>query len=260
MFQGLDQVRFDGILHEHRHGAFAAELMDVDGVAVQIRTDDDPAEAAFQVLQIRGKAQDGHDFRSHRDHEAVFPREAAGLAAQSHNDVAQGAVVHVHDAAPGDLAGIDAQLIPLLDVVVDHGRQQVVGCRDRMHIPREMEVDIVHRDDLGIAAAGSTALDAEHRSQGRFAQGYDSLLADLVQSLHKADARRGLAFTGRSRCNGRHEDQFAVGFVFQTLQHVQGDLSLIMAVLLQLFRMDIQLGGDLVDRFHYIFLGNLNIA
>ncbi len=39
---------------------------------------------------------------------------------------AQRAVVHVHDAAPGDAAAVDAELVAPVDVVVDQGREQVV--------------------------------------------------------------------------------------------------------------------------------------
>ena len=65
------------------------------------------------------------------------------------------------------LAGVDAQCIALLDVVVDEGAQQVVGGGDGVHIAGEVEVDVLHGDNLGIAAAGSTALDAEYRARGR---------------------------------------------------------------------------------------------
>ena len=42
-------------------------------------------------------------------------------------DLAQRAVVHVQHALPGDAAHVEAELVAVVDVVVDHRGQQVVG-------------------------------------------------------------------------------------------------------------------------------------
>ena len=52
-----------------------------------------------------------------------------------------------------------------LNVVVKHGRKQIVGRADRMKIARKMQIDVLHGNDLGVSAAGCTALDAEHRTK-----------------------------------------------------------------------------------------------
>ena len=51
-------------------------------------------------------------------------------------------------------------------MVVQNSAQQVVGSGDGVHIAGEVQVDVLHRNDLCIAAAGSAALDAEYRTQG----------------------------------------------------------------------------------------------
>ena len=89
-----------------------------------------------------------------------------GLAAEADDDVAQRAVIEIEHALPGDAAHIDVERIALLDVVVNDGRQQIVRRRDGMEIPREMQVDVLHRHDLGITAAGRTALEAEAGAEG----------------------------------------------------------------------------------------------
>jgi hypothetical protein len=76
-------------------------------------------------------------------------------------DLAQRAVVHVEHAAPDDPAGVDLQLVAPVDVVVDHRRQQVVRAGDGVEIAGEVEVHVLHRHDLRIAAAGRAALHAE---------------------------------------------------------------------------------------------------
>ena len=47
-------------------------------------------------------------------------------AAERVDDRAQRAVVHVHDAAPGDAARVEAERVAPVDVVVDQRREQVV--------------------------------------------------------------------------------------------------------------------------------------
>ena len=117
VFDGLDQVRFDGILHEDSHSPFDAELAGRDQIAVQVIGYGDVAHAFLEVHEVAGQAEGCHDFRCDSDHEVVFPRETADFAAHADDDVAQGPVVHVHDALPDDAAHVDAQGIALVDVI-----------------------------------------------------------------------------------------------------------------------------------------------
>ena len=131
---------------------------------------EDYISAESLVGEVTGQAEGCHDFRCDSDHEVVFPRETADFAAHADDDVAQGPVVHVHDALPDDAAHVDAQGIALVDVIIDGCGQEVVGSRNGMHVAGKMQVDVFHRQDLGVTTAGSTAFDAEYRTQGRFAQ------------------------------------------------------------------------------------------
>src|SRR5699024_11635097 len=117
-----------------------------------------------------GQAEDGHDLAGHRDVEAILPRGAVDLAAQPVHQEAELPVIHIHAALPGDAARVDVQRVALLDGVVDHGRQQVVGGADGVDVAGEVEVDVLHRHDLGVAAAGRAARSEEHTSelQSRF--------------------------------------------------------------------------------------------
>ena len=56
----------------------------------------------------------------------------------------------------------------------------------------------LHGDNLGIAAAGSTALDAEYRAERGLTQGDDSLLADAGHRLAQTYGSGGFALTGGS--------------------------------------------------------------
>ena len=88
------------------------------------------------------------------------------------------AVVHVDHAPPGDAPHVEARLVALVNVIVDERRQQVVSQRDRGEVAGEMQVDVFHRHDLRVAAAGGAALHAEHRAERGLAQADQRLLAD----------------------------------------------------------------------------------
>ena len=105
--------------------------------------------------------------------------------------------------------------VALVQVVVDHRREQVVGRGDRGEVAGEGEVDVDHRHHLAVPAAGRAALDAEHRSHRRLAQRDDALLADAAQRVGQPDRGRRLALAGRRGRHRRDEHEVSVGPVLQ---------------------------------------------
>ena len=71
----------------------------------------------------------------------------------------------------------------MVDVIVQHGRQQVVGRADGMEVPSKVQVDIFHRNDLGIATPSGAPFDPKDWAKGGFAQGDGSLLANQGQGI-----------------------------------------------------------------------------
>ena len=74
-----------------------------------------------------------------------------------------------------------------------------------MEVAGKVQVDLLHREHLGIAATGSSALDAEARPQRRFTQGHRGLLPYLVQPQRQSYAYCGLAYAGLRGADGRHQ-------------------------------------------------------
>ena len=72
-FDGLDEIRLDGVLEERDEGAAHAEFLNRDGGTVAARADDDAVDAGAQVVKVRGEAKDGHEFGGGRDVEAPLP-------------------------------------------------------------------------------------------------------------------------------------------------------------------------------------------
>ncbi len=90
-----------------------------------------------------------------------------------------------------------------------------VGDRDRREVAREVEVDVLHRHDLRVAAARRAALHAEHRAQRRLAQADHRLLADAGERVAEPDGGGGLALTGGCGRYRRHEDEPALRAVLR---------------------------------------------
>src|SRR5699024_12614355 len=98
-------------------------------------------------------------------------------------DVAEVAGVRVHDAFDAHGAGVDAQLIAVVDVVIHQCAQQVVCRGDRVEVAGEVEVDAFHGHHLGVTATGGPTFHAKDRSQGWFAQCDHRLGADDVERI-----------------------------------------------------------------------------
>ena len=76
-----------------------------------------------------------------------------GLGSQSRHDGAQVAVVHVEHPLPQHFAQREALVAMLVDVVVKQSRYHVVSRGDGMEVTCKVQVDLVHRQHLGMATA-----------------------------------------------------------------------------------------------------------
>lgn len=74
----LQEVRHEGILHEHGHGASHAQVLDGDRIAAPVRADDDAAHALPQILEAGGQGKDRHDLGG--DGDGVFAVRGASEA------------------------------------------------------------------------------------------------------------------------------------------------------------------------------------
>ena len=258
VLQSLDHVGLDGVLQNGSHGTLGLQVVSGDGLAGTAVSHDHLGQAGLHVGQVGGQAQNSHDLRSHDDVEAVLTGHAGGLAAQAAHDVTQLTVVHINNALPGDVAHVDVQSVALLDVVVDQGGHQVVGDADGVEVAGEVQVDVLHGDDLSVAAAGSAALHAEHGAQGGLTQADDGLLAHLVQSVGQTHGSGGLALASGGGADGGHQHQ--LGLAGQVLQGVDVDLGLVVAIVLQLLGLDAHLGGNLLNGEHLGRLGDFDIG
>ena len=257
-FQGLYQVGLQGVPQQGCHGAGCLQVTGSHGLIIIGIGHNNPAQALLQVRHGGSQAEHRHDLAGHGDVEPVLPGRAVHPSAQAVHHEPQLPVVHVHATLPGDLFHVDSQGVPLLNMIVQHRRQQVIRRADGMEVSGEMEIDIFHGHHLGISTAGRTALDTENRAEARLPQSHGHVLADAGQAVRQADGRSGLAFSGGSRGDRRHQDQLA-GLPVRFLKQSRIDLGLVSAVLLHVFFIHVGLFRNLHDRLHFTLLGDLDI-
>ena len=261
VLQSLHEVGRDGLLQQRGHRPVRLQVARQNRLLVRRVADDDAAEALLQIAQAGGETEHRHHLRSHHDVESVLARIAVGHAAEPDDGLAQRAVVHVNHTAPGNAPHVEAELIALMDVIVDERREQVVRERDGGEVAGEVQIDVFHRDHLRVAAARGAALHAEHRPQGRLAQADDGLLADEIQRVSQAHRRGGLALARGSRRDGRDEHQLALGPTVEVRQVVERHFGLVTSVGLELLFRDSQpLAGELHDRPHSRVLRDFDVA
>ena len=248
-----------GVLQQGGHGPLRLQVVGGHRLAVVGVGHDDAAQLLLQVHQTGGQTQHRHDLAGHSDIKAVLPGHALHPAAQAVHNVAQLSVVHVHHPLPGDLLDVDAQGVALLNVVVQHSGQQVVGRANGVEVAGEVEVDVLHGDHLGVPAAGGSPLDAEHRAQRGLTQGGDRLLADLAQAVGQTHRRGGLALAGGGGGDGGHQNQLAVLRLY-LIQKLVVHLGLVPAVALQVLLRHTCRLCDLLDGLHLGALRNFDVC
>ncbi len=98
-------------------------------------------------------------------------------------------------------------------MIVYQGRQHIVRRRDRMKVPREMHIDVGHRDDLGIPSPHIRRPSFRNRAPGSARDRRPRpVLADFIQSVYQTDERRRLAFACRRRTHGGHQNELTLRF------------------------------------------------
>ena len=205
----LEQVGLERVPQEDGHRARDLEVLGRDRGAVLARREHDPAEPGPEVREVAREGEDRHDLGCDRDHELGLARVAVLLAAQADHDLAQRAVADVQDARPQHPVGVDAQGVAMVEVVVDERRGEVVRRADRVDVAREVEVEVLHRDDLAVSTAGRAALDPEHGPEGGLADRHRRPPADPVEPLGQADRGRRLALAQRRRADRGDDDVLA---------------------------------------------------
>jgi hypothetical protein len=112
--------------------------------------------------------------------------------------------------------------------------------------------------DLGVAAAGGPALDAEDRAETRLSHREQDLLAQLPQRLGNPHCHSRLSFPGGGGVDRRHQHQ--AGLAGPCGQIVEPHLGLVLTVEDQVVRSQVQVRGDVRDGARLGCLRDLDIG
>ena len=145
-------------------------------------------------------------------------------------------------------------------MVVQHGAEQVVGSRNGVHIPGEVEIDVLHRNHLRVTAAGGSPLDAENRPQRRLPQGDDRLFPQLRHGFAQADGGGGFPLAGGGGVDGGKKDQLAVRAILHRTKQLVRDLRFVFSVIFQILFRNVQRRRYLSDGTQLRLLGNFNVC
>ena len=256
----LDEIRHQGVAEKHGHGSCGLERRRRHRRLVEGATDDDVAEPTSEIGKAGREAEDSHDLGGNRDVETRLPREAIGDATERGDDVAERPIIHVHDPPPGYATDVEVEAVAPVDVIVDEGGEEIVRRSNRVKVTGEVEVYLLHRYDLRIAAAGGAPLHSQARPERWLAQAHDRPPADSVQGVAETNRGGALALAGRRRRHGRDQDQLAVGMVRSAGDVVERDLGLPGAVLVDVPRRDAEIERDVLDRQQFCGPREFDIA
>src|SRR5947199_1460133 len=248
--QGLDQVRHQRVLQEDRRGPVDVEVAGADRMLLAVEGDHDPLEAGLEVRDALREAEDRHDLARGGDDEPVLPRHAVLRTAEARHDVPQLAVVHVEAPREQDAGRVDVELVPVEDVRVQDRRDQVVRRADGVDVPGEVEVDLLHRQDLGPPASRRAAFRPEDRPEGRLADGDDPLRAEAVQGLAEADRGQRLSLPVAGRGRAGDEDELALPTLSDSIDRRELDFRDEVALQDEVVPRQAEVLGDVDDRPH----------
>ena len=253
ILSGLNEVRSQSVAQKDGYGCSYTEILNGERLALNGVAQEDVLDATAQVVLVLCKTENSHNLRCRSDVKSRLAYNAIGFAAHTGYDVAQSAVVNVEHAVPQNLAQSETVVTVLVHVVVEQCSDSVVSRSDSVEVASEVQVNLVHRQHLGVATATRTALHSEYRTERRLTQSADSVLADVVQTESQTDSNGSLADTSLCRCNGCNEYEVAVLHTL-LVDKACRNLSHIVAVVFKFFCRDAILRG------YYLYLLELRAA
>ena len=255
----LHEVGQKRVFQQDRDGAGDTQVVYRERFIVVGVAQEDIPDATLEVVEVRGEAEDGHDFRSRSDVEARLGRYAIDGTAQAGDDVAQATVVYVQDTFPLDFLQTETSMAILIQMVVEQCRNHVVSRGNGVEIAREVEVDVLHWEDLCVSASCCATLHAETRAEGRFAKDRDRLLPDFVQTERETDGDGSLTDARLGGRDGGNEDEVVLADAL-LVDEMERDFGDVATVVEDFIARDAEAFGDVFDFLQRGFSGYVDIS
>ena len=250
----------DRLVQENGHPPVSMDVPGMNRLPVEGECHEDVPEPPLQIPEVMGQAEDRHDLGGGRDDEMFRPGDPGGFLPHTHDNVPEPPIACIETSFPQDPVGIDLQWIVVVDGVVQHGGEEVVGRCHRRDIAGEVKVDVLHGDHLGVPAPRAHALHPEDGPKGGFPKGKDGGRPEPVQCLGQTDCRGGLPLPLRGRGHGGDEHELPIGFIPEAVEKGEGYLRLEAPEGMELLIEDPHVLCQLLDGTLGYGLGNLEIA
>ena len=259
-FEGLHQVRLHAVAQQHRHRSIGFQVAGRYQPAILRVSHDDLAQALFEFGERLGETKCRHHFGGRGDVEARLAGNRIARASEADHNLAQSAFVHVDHPPPDDAALVNAQCVAEMQMVVQHGGQQVMSGGNHVKIAIEVQVDLLHGRHLRVAAARAAAFNAEAGTYRRLAQTHHRPFTQPAQRIRQSNAGGRLALARGRGVDRRHQNQLSGRRILKPAIQIQRDFGFGFAKVLKVVLLDTQLGGNGLNRLQLRFPGDLNRA
>ena len=162
--------------------------------------------------------------------------------------------------APADAARVEPELVAPVEWLSSSAASRLCAEVIGVEVAGEVQVDVLHRHDLGVAAAGGAALHPEARARGWARAGRSRRAADAGERVAEADGGRRLALARRRRGDRGDQHQLAVGRGLRARRGIRARAWPWSGRSGTARRPESQLGADRFDRRQARRLGDLDVA
>src|SRR5512147_859158 len=163
---------------------------------------------------VESQRQRCHYLRGFRNDKLAYPVPCF----ISEPDLTKCSITDTQGPRPHDAGRVESKRISLKQMIVEKRREEVMACRYCMCITGQMEIDIFHRNHLGMSSAGPSAFDAKHRTERRLSQGHSGPMPQSREPHGKPYRGGGLSLPKRRWIDSCHKHIAAHRPVFGTIQ------------------------------------------
>ncbi len=144
---------------------------------------------------------------------------------------------------------------------IDGGGKQVVCGADGVNVAGQMEIEIFHRHDLRITAAGGATFDSKCRTHRGLANAGDDVLFQMrTERLRETNRRGRFTFAEGSWRDCSNVDVLTLLAFLEAIAHFEVNFGFVGTVQFEFFCFETDFFRNLKNRFHLARLRDFNVA
>mmetsp|Transcript_21936 Transcript_21936/g.37645 ORF Transcript_21936/g.37645 Transcript_21936/m.37645 type:complete len:299 (-) Transcript_21936:10-906(-) len=144
---------------------------------------------------------------------------------------------------------------------IDGRREEIVGSGNSVDVASHVQIELFHRNYLGVAPTSCTAFDSKSRTLTWLPNACEYLLSQMCsESLAQPHGCGTFAFSKRRRSDTGDHDVVAIRLGFEAVQHSELNLGLIFPIRLKLIGKDANVFRNLLNGNWRNALRNIDVA